>query len=377
MENKIYENIFNRILNNTEELDDVEKTTIISIYTMIVLYCMIHVFFLFFFSYNKIPEMVFVNSTSILICIINLVALRDIRRLAFGLILWISNSCYFILATTYILGYNKNSVVFLPILLLLIHFIFPKKKKYLLVNTILVFVTYFLHVVIKLNVEAKYFELFNFISVINNFCALVLSTLIIYLKSTTDEIVKKFTLKQLDSLAEEVDSLQVEASEDFLTGLWNRRYIEKQLESEDFTDAYVVLADLDFFKRVNDKYGHLCGDYVLKEVADLFKATFRNSDLVCRWGGEEFLIYLKCADQSNVFEKLERTRKTIEDRVFEYNEEKFQVTITFGFSKIDKDISIDKNVENADAALYYGKNNGRNCICCFEDLKEELESVVI
>ncbi len=367
MENNIYFKRLEKLLTNTETLDSVEKTSVISIYIMITVYCMIHIFLLIYFLIYNIPEMIFVNSTSIIICILNLLIISDIKKLKIGLTMWVFNSCYFIIAMICVLGYSKNSIIFLPVLLLLIHFIFPKKKKYLFTNTIMVIVTYFISVYAKYNVTAKYSDAFQFIELINSFFALVLASLIIYLKSSIDDLVKTYNLKQLDGLVEEVDVLTAEASVDFLTGLWNRRYTEKQLELEDFTNAYIILADIDFFKRVNDSYGHLCGDYVLKEVANLLKSSFRNIDIVCRWGGEEFLIFMKSPDKTNVINKLERTRKIIQDANFEFNGNIVNITITFGVAQIDKTVSLDKNIEKADIALYYGKNNGRNRVVSYKD----------
>ncbi len=365
---KLYDRLLDKLLDNTDDLNSVEKTTIISIYTMVVIYGSIHVLFLCFFYINNIPELVFVNASSVLICLFNLYVLTDIKRLTLGLILWICNSCYYIIATTYLLGYNKNAIIFLPILLLLIHFIFPKEKKYLLVNTLIVLFTYCAHVYIKYTVTAIYFDRFNFIDAINNFCALVLSILIIYLKSTTDNLIEKHNSKQLKGLAEEVDVLTTEACEDFLTGLWNRRYIEKQLLVEDLSDAYIIIADIDYFKRINDVYGHLCGDFILKEFSNFLKTKFRNVDLVCRWGGEEFLIFLKSPDINNVTEKLEKIRNTVEETEYEFSEYKINFTVTFGFYKIDTTIPIEKNIDYADAALYYGKANGRNCVVNYDDI---------
>ncbi len=369
MENKLHKMVFKKLLNNTENLDSVEKTTIISIYAMVMIYGTIHIIFLMFFLTQNIPEMVFVNVTSIVICLLNLFVLSDLKRLTLGLLLWVTNSCYFILAMTYILGYNKHSVIFLPVLLLLIHIVFPKKKKYLFVNTHLVLITYLVNLHLKYNVESKYFDCFAFIDDLNSWCALVLASLIIYFKASTDELVKRHTSEQLDGLTEEVDVLTKEASVDFLTGLWNRRYVEKQLEEEDLTGAYIILTDIDYFKTVNDKYGHLCGDYLLKEVSLVLKSAFRNDDLVCRWGGEEFLIFLKNAKNLDVKLKLERIRQQIEEAEYEYNEHKFKITATFGFIRIDTNISLDENIKKADEALYYGKNNGRNCILSFDDIK--------
>ncbi len=368
MENKIFSKIFDKILNNTENLDSVEKTTIISIYLMVIVYSMIHVFFLVFFIFENVHSMIFVNSTSIIICLINLHVLLDVKKLATGLILWVSNSCYYMIASIYILGYDKNPIIFLPVLLLLIHVIFPKQKKYLVANTLLVVLTYFLSIYLKFNKVSKYNDMYNFIEVINTFSALVLATLIIFLKSKTDALVNAYTSEQLDGLAEEVDNLTIEANIDFLTGLWNRRYIEKELSFKGLPNGYFILADIDFFKKINDNYGHLCGDYVLKEVAKLLQNAVRNIDCVCRWGGEEFLLIIKTEQGFNVSEKLERTKNAIEQVKFEYNGEEFNITITFGYTQIDRNISFDQNIHNADSALYYGKNNGRNCIHSFLEL---------
>ncbi len=370
MEKNLHTKIFDKLLDNTENLDSVEKTTIISIFAMVVIYGIIQVIFLIYFLNRQIPEMVFTNAVSVIICLLNLYVLSDLKRLRLGLLMWVTNSCYFIIAMTYILGYNKNSIIFLPVLLLLIHVVFPKKRKYIFVNTHIVLITFFLNLYVKYNIEAKYYDMFNSIEVINSFCALVLASLIIYLKSTTDELINKHNLKQLDGLFEEVDALTTEASVDFLTGLWNRRYVEKQLEEIDLTGAYIILTDIDYFKSVNDKYGHLCGDYILKEVSQVLKNAFRNDDLVCRWGGEEFLIYLKNVKNLNVKDKLERIRKTVEETTYEYNEHAFKVTLTFGFVHIVEDLSMDENIEKADAALYYGKNKGRNCIYSYDDMEK-------
>ncbi len=369
MEYKAYNKnkTLDKFLSNIEPLETVEKTSLISIYSMVVIYSFLQVFFMCFFFLQDIPEMVFINIISILLCLLNLFCLIDLKKLTFGLLLWVANSCFYIISMTYILGYNKNSAIFLPVLLLLIHLIFPKKKKYLLLSTIIVILTAIINVHFKYNVASKYFDSLNYIDVINTFSALILAGLIIYLRAKSDQLVTLYNSKKLDGLAEKVDEFKTKANIDFLTGLWNRRYIETQLKIENFENAYIIIADIDFFKRVNDEYGHLCGDYILKEVASLFKTSFRNIDVVCRWGGEEFLIIINNANNLNVAEKLNRTRKSIEDANYEFNGNKFNITITFGFDTFDKTISLEENVEKADIALYYGKNNGRNCVCSYAD----------
>ncbi len=364
----MYKKMFDKFLSNSEQLNSAEKTTIISIFTMVILYGLIQAMFVVFFKMQNVPQMVFVNLTSIVICILNLYLLSDLKKLSVGLFLWVFNSCYYILATTYILGYNKHSSIFLPVLLLLIHIIFPKNRKYLVINTIMVFLTFFLNVYIKYKVQAPYYDSFNLLELLNTICALILAGLIIYLKYTVDKLIDNFNAKHVSGLEKAVGTLTTEANIDFLTGLWNRRYIESQFDLADFDDAFLIIADIDHFKLINDQYGHLCGDYILKEISLLLKSTFRNIDLVSRWGGEEFLILLKTSNKNVVFEKLERTRKTVEEKTFNYDGFDFNITVTFGYTAVEKNISMEKNIQKADTALYYGKNNGRNCVFCYNDI---------
>ncbi len=362
MENERYNKIVDKFLKNIESLDTVEKTSTISIFIIALIYGIIQVFFMCFFIQQNIPDMIFVSATSVLICILNLYCLTDTKKLSISLMLWIINSCFTVLATTHVLGYNKNSFVFLPVLLLLIHFIFPKKRKYILINTIMVLVTFCLNIFFKYATETEYQDSLHFIEIANTFFALMLSGLIIHLKSKADKIVEKYNAKQLDNLSEEVEKLSAEASMDFLTGIWNRRYAETQLDIESFDDSFVVIADIDLFEQINIKYGNLCGDYILIEVAHFLKSSFRNLDVVCRWGGEEFLILMRGVNKLDVIVKLDKIKNTIQHTNYEFNENKFNITMTFGFAKLDKKSSLDENVEKAHLALKDGKNNGKNCI---------------
>ncbi len=371
MKNYIDTKFVNKVLQNTDDLDFVEKTSLISIYIFIIIFGLLHAIFTTVFIYLGIPEMIFLNITSILICIFGVYIIACSKKLALGLFIGIANFCYYVVFSTYFLGYNKNATILLPILILLIHIIFPKQKKYLVANTAVVLVSYAINIYINYNVESKYSDMYQTIELSNNIFALCLVALVIFLKSCADKTVKSYTNKQIDILVEEVETLSEEASVDFLTGLWNRRYIEKKFEEEDFKDSYIVLADIDFFKSINDTYGHICGDYILKEVAHEFKSSFRNIDDVCRWGGEEFLIYITNASRLNVVDKLERIRRKIEKAEFECDENKFNITITFGFAKIDKSLDIEKNINRADTALYYGKKHGRNCVLSYLDVKDE------
>ena len=156
---------------------------------------------------------------------------------------------------------------------------------------------------------------------------------------------------------------------DPLTGLYNRRHFEDNLEREflravryDNNLSFAII-DVDFFKKVNDTYGHSCGDYVLKEVAYLIFQTFRKTDMVFRYGGEEFAVIITETPIEKAVIPLERLRKSISEYPFSYNGTKIKVTVSIGVSEVNKQTeSVHQLFENADKALYKAKENGRNQI---------------
>ncbi len=370
LEDRKISKIFDKFLKNIDAFESIEKTSTITIYSLAGIYCIIQSLYLCYFIIQDIPEMILANAISVAFCLLNLYSLKNLKNLTLGLSLWVVNSCFCMLVMTYVLGYNKNAVAFVPVLLLLMYFIFPKKKKYLRCNTVLVIITYFVILYMKYHVVSKYNNSFGFIEVINTFAAIMLAVLIIHLKAKSDELVEMYNSKQVQVLSEKVEELTNEANIDFLTGIWNRRYAEVELPLEEFVNSYIVFADIDSFEQVNTEYGNLTGDYILIEIANYLKSSFRNKDVVCRWVGEEFLIILRDAKHVDVTLKLEKIRTTIENTDYEFNDNKFNITMTFGYAKFDTSISLDENAEKAHSALQNGKNTGKNCLRCFVEESE-------
>lgn len=153
---------------------------------------------------------------------------------------------------------------------------------------------------------------------------------------------------------------------DALTRLYNRRHFENNFEREFArskrygSPLSVAIIDIDFFKKINDTYGHLCGDYVLKEVAYNMVNNFRQTDFVFRYGGEEFAVILTETPDENAKVPLERLRKLIENTKFSFNGENIKVTVSIG---VNSNINCDNAwnmFEVADKALYEAKGSGRN-----------------
>ncbi|MBQ7765078.1 diguanylate cyclase [bacterium] len=160
---------------------------------------------------------------------------------------------------------------------------------------------------------------------------------------------------------------------DGLTGLYNRRQFEIGLEQEfnrskrHPSDFSLAILDIDFFKKVNDNYGHQYGDYVLKVVSDLMKQAFRKTDLLYRYGGEELVMIMPETNIEGALIPVQRLRRMVEEYDFEYNGVKARVTASIGLTMNFQEFkSSAEIVKSADEALYRAKEEGRNRVIIHE-----------
>jgi len=155
---------------------------------------------------------------------------------------------------------------------------------------------------------------------------------------------------------------------DSLTGLPNRRYFEDEFTREfnrskrTDSDFCIAMCDIDYFKFINDTYGHDIGDKVLVEVADHINKVVRNTDFVARWGGEEFVIMYLNSDQTCAEYFAARVRTEIENLEFSFIEQ--NITISIGIAQREKGDKPEDVMKRSDQALYYSKTEGRNRITC-------------
>ncbi len=156
---------------------------------------------------------------------------------------------------------------------------------------------------------------------------------------------------------------------DGLTNVHNKRYLLETLERElpralrHQRPLSLCMFDLDHFKQVNDTYGHIAGDYVLKEVAGAVRSRLRPDDVIARYGGEEFAILLPETDLKGSGIIAEELRKLIAERVFEFEGERIPVTISIGCTQLRGEDDPIKLVKAADVKLYEAKRSGRNRVC--------------
>ena len=160
------------------------------------------------------------------------------------------------------------------------------------------------------------------------------------------------------------DRLLREASTDRLTGLYNRRKAEECLSiieaSRDYPSVSLAMGDIDFFKKVNDTYGHDAGDEVLKYVAKTMTEFCPEGTIVSRWGGEEFLLIFPNVNGDDAFVTLDKLRHKIKKDEIKVGDEIIKITMTFGLSEYGFKSEIEESIKEADTKLYHGKENGRN-----------------
>src|SRR6056297_3076373 len=167
-------------------------------------------------------------------------------------------------------------------------------------------------------------------------------------------------------LSEALRTITRLAEEDSLTGLLNRRAFLELAEHETRRSRRtgeplsLAMGDIDNFKALNDRYGHGVGDEVLRQIADRIGASTRVLDIVCRWGGEEFIFVLPGTHRSEAWKIIERVRDRISGEPIEVGNDSLDITMTFGVAEIDAEF--ENAIERADAAMYRGKNDGRNQI---------------
>lgn len=168
------------------------------------------------------------------------------------------------------------------------------------------------------------------------------------------------------------EELKLLAYTDAMTKLYNRRYFTTlaqsliNLDERESQPTSFMMIDIDFFKKINDKYGHSVGDSVIIKVAEILQTHLRASDIASRWGGEEFLLLLPKTTLEGATNVAQTIRKFVED--FEMTKEKFSFTLSIGVSQKNMTDTLSEAIDKADKALYVAKQRGRNRVEVFDEV---------
>jgi diguanylate cyclase (GGDEF)-like protein len=182
----------------------------------------------------------------------------------------------------------------------------------------------------------------------------------------------KTEMKQREKIAQ---LLEETARTDFLTKLVNRRAMHRFLQNEMARvermggTFSLVLVDIDYFKNINDEFGHGIGDVVLIALSRAFEKSVREQDIVSRWGGEEFLILLPNGAQADAVEQAERLRQLLDSDALQIDRYPHRVTASFGVCEFSTGQDLEFLLKQADVALYQAKSQGRNQVCVAADTR--------
>ncbi|MEA3227770.1 MAG: diguanylate cyclase [Campylobacterota bacterium] len=192
-----------------------------------------------------------------------------------------------------------------------------------------------------------------------------------------DKSVNLITEKEMSDISHKWTHLRIKkeiellASTDPMTKLYNRRYFSEtsenilELAKRNSSNLSVMMIDIDFFKNINDTYGHKFGDIVIIKLAEILRDSTRESDIVCRWGGEEFIVLLPETDIDGVYTLATKLNIDTRNTTLTYQNQPFKFTISIGISQVDtqKDKDIEVSINRADIALYEAKESGRDRVC--------------
>ncbi|EMR12680.1 diguanylate cyclase [Methylophaga lonarensis MPL] len=176
---------------------------------------------------------------------------------------------------------------------------------------------------------------------------------------------------EVENLKQQLDETRRESKIDTLTGLANRRAFDElvarvtRYADENNQEICLIFTDLDMFKSINDKHGHLVGDQVLKVIANTLKGAFKGRDLVARYGGEEFAIVLLNTSLENARGLAEKLREDIAGKRIQRKDTREPlgtITMSFGIARYVPSEGVDSFMQRADRALYMSKRKGRNCV---------------
>ncbi|WRS28083.1 GGDEF domain-containing protein [Oscillospiraceae bacterium MB08-C2-2] len=328
-----------------------------------VAFLIVHLAFIPFFFISSIWQLGIVNAFSMLIYAV--VVLINVRvKGVLSSLLIVLELCAYSVASVYIVGWEANTQWFLPFMIIPCYLSFPISRRRAWVYIALLCAALFYCYWVYLFTPPLYHINLQYIILLNLFFCTVCAIVVIRSTHFAHHLSET-------SYRERIQKLASDAAIDPLTKLGNRRYAESKLQglinAQNRSTTCFAMMDIDYFKKINDTYGHSCGDEVLKILAEQISLRFRKSDIVVRWGGEEFLLILTNTGGDAAQRVLSNFRRIVEQMPFVVDGRILRVTITIGYYECSGHIGVSQAIDFCDQALYYGKNHGRNCIVRFHE----------
>jgi diguanylate cyclase (GGDEF)-like protein len=363
-----------QILNGTRPIDDKMKYTIMGLEL-----AMIHCFFAIAFKLLHITPLFWYNTAVVVYyCYVSWALVKKEKFVTVSISTFVEILFHSALASL-LLGWNWGFMIYtvalVPVAFYLTYTLSVFKEKVMppVICSLIVMICFMTIRVMTVHITPCYTveneSIITYSYCFNSMIAFVM----LLLFSTLFSLEIRYMQRQLK---QENKTLVQIANFDPLTHLANRRSMNAQLklameEAVSGKSSFcLVMADIDDFKKVNDTYGHECGDEILIIVSEIVSNNVREQDYVCRWGGEEMLILLK-TDKETAVSVAERICKEVSENAVEYKEENVGVTLTLGVSQYQNGENIRTIIDRADKNLYYGKNHGKNQVVFDKDSLEK------
>lgn len=348
-----------QLLNKRKNYSDEELHNYVLMLAVSIVACTVHVTFsIFFFAVGSTALAI---SHVIGVCVFLLAfVLLEKRHYDMAGVLLAVMILFSTLATIHTIGGDNFSLLYQFIVLLMLLIVpFSNKKIPVIFASVLPFVM----------VGSYLYDLYHtplssigdanhILAIMNILVAAIGVVLLLSLDRVIRGFIENFKIQRLQELEQQ-------ATIDPLTGLYNRRYANacfaKLAAHPQEGESYIAIADIDDFKLVNDTYGHDAGDTVLQMISEVFRENTRKTDLIFRWGGEEFLLILHNITADDAYRLLEKIRLRIQNTPTCYKNQSLCTTITIGVALLNPD-DVSQSIEACDKKMYEGKRSTKNVV---------------
>lgn len=317
--------------------------------------CALHIVYFFMFVILGYTYACLYNVFSVLFYLLMIIQVIKKQKYALEVSLIHMEVMLFVIVMTILFGWNSAYFMFLVAMASLVYFC-PFRHAYVpYIFSFFHILTFFVLRYITntyLPMEQASDSLLQIIFICNSISSFMVILYVAYVSKVSTVVGRRELQIQNKNLVEL-------ANYDQLTGLYSRRYL-KECHGTSKQEEYLAIGDIDDFKQINDTYGHICGDGILRELAELMRTKLDPNVFLCRWGGEEFVFVFPEMRLSDVKEQLELLCKAIDEHVFHYQEHAISITMTFGLSRGRDKQSLSTWIEQGDALLYKGKRTGKN-----------------
>lgn len=340
-------------MHNLEEHKKYESLVTKICYLTNITFLFAHIVYLIFFLIVKLDILVYVNIGSISIYLLLFILIRCKKELVYAIACGFEIFAYMIIATV-LCGFSSGFQLCLAGLCILSFFTayFSRGTRNLkgsILWCVLMLIGY-VCLIFYCRFNKAYYELEAWTTVtLATFHAIIVFAFI----GTYLYVFTRYAINLENKIIKE-------SRTDRLTNIPNRYALYDYYDSLSISDEYfLAIFDIDNFKKINDIYGHVCGDYILKEISKIANDHF-STDFISRYGGEEFVVIVKSDNYEAALEKIDKIRQKIFEHAFIFDDKTISCSITIGVSKYDKEYSIDEWIMHSDNKLYEGKNKGKN-----------------